>query len=73
VVKPRVRLVGFQRVDLKAGASAKVTIPIEVARMRYWDETRHAFAADPGRYELHAGFAADNLPLHAAFALTESP
>lgn len=67
VVKPRVRLVGFQRLELKAGETTKVTIPLEVARMRYWDETTHAFVAEPGDYEIKAGSNSEDLPLTATF------
>jgi len=51
VIKPRVRLVAFQRVELKSGERKSVAIPVDVARMRYWDEAKHAFTADPGTYQ----------------------
>jgi Fibronectin type III-like domain len=40
---------------------------VEVARMRYWDETTHAFVAEPGTYELRAGSSSQDLPLTASF------
>jgi beta-glucosidase len=69
VVKPRLRLVGFKRVEIKAGERATVVIPVEVARMRYWDETKHAFFAEPGTYELRAGSSSENLPLSASLGI----
>ena len=69
VIKPRVRLVAFQRVELKSGERKTVTIPVEVARMRYWDEVRHAFVADPGVYQLSAGASSENLQVSASFTI----
>ncbi len=69
VVKPRLRLVGFKRVTLKAGETQTVTIPVEVARMRYWDEDTHAFVAEPGRYVLNAGPSSADIKLSASFVL----
>jgi beta-glucosidase len=69
VIKPRVRLVAFQRVELKAGERKTVTIPVEVARMRYWDEAKDAFASDPGSYQLCAGTSSANLPLASPFTI----
>jgi len=69
VIKPRVRLVAFQRVELKAGERKTVTIPVEVARMRYWDEAKDAFIADPGVYQLSAGSSSENLPVSASFTI----
>jgi beta-glucosidase len=69
VVKPRLRLVAFQRVELKSGERRTVTIPVEVARMRYWDEDKDAFVADPGVYQLSAGASSENLPVSASFTI----
>lgn len=69
VIKPRVRLAAFQRVELKAGERKTITIPVEVARMRYWDETKHAFAADPGTYQLCAGTSCESLRASASFTV----
>jgi beta-glucosidase len=69
VVKPRERLVGFKRVTIKAGNHQTVSIPLEVARMRYWDETTHAFVAEPGTYQIMAGSSSVDLPLSASFSV----
>jgi hypothetical protein len=49
-----------------------VSIPVEVARMRYWDETVHAFVAEPGVYELKAGSNSADLPVSASFSVKSS-
>ncbi|HSI84421.1 MAG: glycoside hydrolase family 3 C-terminal domain-containing protein [Candidatus Methylacidiphilales bacterium] len=69
VVKPQKRLVGFKRISIKAGTQETVSIPVEVARMRYWNESTHAFVAEPGKYELKAGSSSSNLPLSASFSI----
>jgi beta-glucosidase len=69
VVKPLERLVGFKRVTIKAGEHRTVSIPVEVARMRYWDETTHAFVAEPGTYRIMAGSSSTDLPLSASFSV----
>jgi beta-glucosidase len=69
VIKPRVRLVAFQRVELKSAERKTVTIPVEVARMRYWDEVTHAFVADPGIYQLSAGASSGDLRVSASFTI----
>jgi beta-glucosidase len=69
VVKPLERLVGFKRVTIKAGDHQTVSIPLEVARMRYWDETTHAFVAEPGTYQIMAGSSSTDLPLSASFSI----
>jgi len=73
VAKPRVRLVGFTRVELQAGARQTISIPVQIARMCYWDEIAHRFAADPGIYELRVGSSSDQLPVSAPFTLVASP
>jgi beta-glucosidase len=71
VIKPKRRLVGFQRVALRAGEHQILLIPVEVDRMRYWDETTHGFVLDPGDYEIEAGASSSDLPLHAKFEVAK--
>jgi beta-glucosidase len=71
VAKPRVRLVGFKRVTIKADSNEEVSIAVEVARMRYWNETMHKFVAEPGSYELKVGNSSEYLPLTASLSVSE--
>ncbi len=68
-VKPLRRLIGFQRVRVAAGASTEVVIPIEIARLRCWDERAHAFRAEPGTYAVAIGGSSDALPVSASFVI----
>ena len=72
VPKPRLRLVGFERISLKAGEKKMLTIPVEVARMRYWDETSQGFVAEPGVYELKAGSSSSDIRLCAPFTVSRN-
>jgi hypothetical protein len=56
-------------VTLKAGETQTVSIPVEVERMRYWDEDTHTFVAEPGRYVLNAGPSSAAIKLNASFIL----
>ena len=58
-----------RRVTIKAGDHQTVSIPVEVARMRYWDESTHAFVAEPGTYQIMAGSSSTDLPLSASFSI----
>ena len=70
VPKPAIRLVGFARVNLDVGDQKTISIPVEVARMRYWDEVSHAFKADPGVYGILVGGSSDALTQKATFTLS---
>lgn len=67
VPKPTIRLVGFARVHLAAGERKSVTIPVEVARMRFWDVATHAFRAEAGTYGILVGGSSDALVQKASF------
>jgi len=69
VAKPHLRLVGFKRITLKAGEKQAVAIPVEVARMRYWDEATHCFVAEPGGYELKVGASSADIRSSAPFTV----
>ena len=69
VIKPRLRLVAFQRVSLMPGEEKTVTIPIEVSRMQYWNESQHCFTADAGNYELLVGFSSEKFPLRSRLTI----
>ena len=69
VAKPKQRLAGFARVPLAAGAQTTVKIPIEIARLRFWDETTHRFVAEPGSYTVRVGGSSIAQPLTATFTV----
>lgn len=59
------QLIGFKRVNLKAGEAKDVTIDVPVARLRTWDESAKRYVVAPGDYIINAGPASDRLPVQA--------
>jgi beta-glucosidase len=61
--QPKQSLCGFSRASLKKGKSAKVTIEIPAARLRYWDADKKQYVVEPGEYEFLVGVASDDIRL----------
>jgi beta-glucosidase len=66
--RPRLQLCGFLRVNLAAGASCEVNVPIDLKTFRRWDEATHDYVIDAVPRELHAGGASDRLPLNLSLS-----
>ncbi|WP_198651624.1 glycoside hydrolase family 3 protein [Dyella sp. C11] len=59
---------GFQRVSLEAGEEKSVSFDIAPRNdLRYYDDTRHAYAVDPGRYAVQVGASSADIRLTASF------
>jgi beta-glucosidase len=56
-------LVGSAVVDAAAGEVANAAITIADDNFRHWDSSAHAWALEPGTYQLHAGRSVIDLPL----------
>jgi beta-glucosidase len=56
-------LKGFQRVAIKAGQTAHVTIPVRVADLWYWDAAAKAAKVEAGPVKLMVGGSSASLPL----------
>ncbi|MDF2595543.1 MAG: family 3 glycosyl hydrolase, partial [Clostridia bacterium] len=52
-IRPIKRLVGFKKVMIKAGATEKVTLNLNIPDLRFYDETAGKWVIDNGRYNLH--------------------
>lgn len=63
--RPEKELKGFARVHLEAGETKRVTVPIRVEDLKYWDMEKSAWVVEEGRVEFRAGPRADTLPLQA--------
>jgi beta-glucosidase len=63
------RLVGWDRVELKPGARRRVTISIDPRLLAAFDESDRRWKINPGAYQLSAGFDSDSRPLAATFKL----
>lgn len=56
-------LKGFARVHLEPGAGKRVSIPIRVQDLKYWDTPSNAWAVEAGPVTIQVGPSSDNLPL----------
>lgn len=59
---------GFQRVSLRPGEEKTVSFAVAPHdALRYYDDARHAYAVDPGRYEVQVGASSADIRLTAPF------
>jgi beta-glucosidase len=62
--EPPKRLIGWARVELAAGESKVVTIPVDRDHLSVFDEATDAWKLVPGAYTIMAGGSSQDLPLH---------
>lgn len=63
VERPRQALVGFQRVNLKAGETRTVHIPLAAERLAYWNADKKAFEVEAVPVELRVGESSADIKL----------
>ncbi|MEV4350279.1 glycoside hydrolase family 3 C-terminal domain-containing protein [Actinoplanes sp. NPDC049596] len=68
--RPRKRLVAFRKVSLAPGQSARLTLPVAVADLAFFDGT--AFRVDPGRYGLQLSASSADVK-HQLYASVSAP
>ncbi|HEY1683790.1 MAG TPA: glycoside hydrolase family 3 C-terminal domain-containing protein [Tepidisphaeraceae bacterium] len=61
VPQAQMALCGFTRVHVPAGQSTDVTINVPVQQLRYWNDNKHQYVVDPGKYKLLVGSASDDI------------
>lgn len=71
VSRPRMQLVGFQRVHLDAGDSQIVRIPLKAKTIAYWDTQENRFVIEPGTIKLLLGSSSANIRLTHSLTVTE--
>lgn len=67
--EPPKRLIGWARVELAAGESKLVTIPVDRDHLTIYNETTDAWKLVPGSYTVMAGGSSQALPLHQQITL----
>ena len=61
---------GFQRLSLQPGETRSVSFDISPQRdLRYYDEAQHAYAVDPGSYQLQIGASSADIRLSKNFVV----
>jgi beta-glucosidase len=63
-------LIGSAIVEAAAGEAATASITLGDQNFRHWDSSAHAWATEPGMYQLHAGCCVAELPLSAEISRT---
>jgi beta-glucosidase len=72
VLRPRQQLRGFKRVNIAAGATAHVTLPLTAADVAYWNEGVGQFTVETGRsVELQIGASSRDIRLRGTIAVTQ--
>jgi beta-glucosidase len=67
--EPPKRLVGWSKVELKAGEKKTVEVEIDRKYLSIFDEGKDAWALVPGDYTILVGGSSDKLPLNASVSL----
>jgi beta-glucosidase len=66
LVRPRLQLVGFQRVMLQPNETKTVEIPVRASWLAYWNTQTKALEVEAEQLRLLAGESSANLPLTTA-------
>jgi len=66
--EPPKRLIGWTRVQLAAGESKQVFVPINRDRLTIYDEASDSWKLVPGEYEISVGGSSRDLPLRQAIS-----
>jgi len=63
--RPERELKGFEKVRLGSGETKHVTLSLDARAFSYWDEAKHNWTIDPGKFVILVGDSSENTPLHA--------
>jgi beta-glucosidase len=66
----RLRLLGFERVELEPAETRRVTIEADPRLLARYDGTERSWRIDPGGYRVEVGFSSEALQLTAEVELT---
>ncbi len=69
ILRAERELKAFQRVNLKAGQSKRISLTIPRSAAAYWNVQSHAWTVEPGNYQLSVGLSSRELPLTARWRL----
>jgi len=61
--RPEKELRGFHRVSLDPGQTKRITIPLRIADLAYWDAASSSWKVESGPVEIRVGRSAADLPL----------
>ena len=55
IKRPKKVLAAFAKLELPAGESRRIELPLDPDAFTYYDEERQTFAVEPGTYQIYAG------------------
>ncbi len=73
VRSPAKELKAFQRVTLNPGQTKRVTLPIRLADLKYWDTNANAWHPRTGVVQIQVGGSSDNLSLSDMMTVVQPP
>lgn len=72
VPRPMRELKGFQRVQLAAGETKHMSIPLDARAFAYYDVAAKKWAIGPGRFTVEVGDSVESLPLHESVLIDKA-
>jgi beta-glucosidase len=69
VERPERELKGFEKVSLAPGESKHVTVALDARAFSYWDEGKHGWTINPGKFVILVGDSSESTPLQANLAI----
>ena len=69
VPRPKKELKGFKKVYLQPGESCDVEFTIDRASLSYFDEAKHEWVAEPGKFEALIGASSSDIKSQVSFEL----
>lgn len=69
--RPVKELKAFRKIRLRAGESRRIEFALGQDALSYFDDKRHTWVAEPGKFEILAGASSADIRAKAAFILTE--
>ena len=69
VPRPKKELKGFKKVYLQPGESCDVEFTIDRASLSYFDEVKHEWVAEPGKFEALIGASSSDIKSQVSFEL----
>jgi beta-glucosidase len=67
VARPKKELRGFAKVELAPGERTRVSVPVEVKALAFWDMDEDAWVVEPGDFAVYVGASAADIRLEARF------
>ena len=67
--RPKKELKGFKKVDLQPGESQIVEFEIDESKLSYFDDKKHVWVAEPGKFEILIGSSSSDIRSKVAFEL----